>query len=231
MRSAKPLLVTSLWHAGLMNTYIWLYVNIPGKEHVALPVLGPIHGSSLRPQCLPGWTIKSKVNECQTVTMCTLLIWKCQTLRRTLFWFCDNLKEMITHFVPSSADIPNLRACLSFSQFFFLCNASLIMLFYIVSSCPAVEFVLLKTLNRLRTFLSLLLVSYMKPNQYSTMLDWKLEAVSTRIYWFLPFSSLPSILTAQSLQLRLGFIHHRGCSCTRPHWAALWEEDKAWYIH
>lgn len=151
-----------------------------------------------------------------------------QTLKSTLFWFCDNLKEMIIHFVPSSADIPNL--CVSFRQFF-MCNSSLIMLFYIVSSCPAVEFVLLKTLNRLRTFLSLLLVSYMKPNQYSTMLDWKLEAVSTRIYWFLPFSSLPSILTAQTLQLRLGFIHHRGCSCTRPHWAPLWEEEKAWYIH
>lgn len=160
--------------------------------------------------------------------MCTLFIWKCQTLRHTLFWFHDNLKEMITRFVPSSADIPNLRVCLSFSQFFSCVrNASLIMLFYIVSSCPAVEFVLLKTLNRLRTFLSLLLVSYMKPNQYSTMLDWKLEAVSTRIYWFLPFSSLPSILTAQTLQLRLGFIHHGCCSCTLPHWAPLWEEDKA----
>lgn len=117
--------------------------------------------------------------------------------------------------------------CVSFSQFFLMCNSSLIMLFYVVSSCPTVEFGLLKTLNRLRTFLSLLLVSYMKPNQYSTMLDWKLEALSTRIYWFLPFPSLPSILTAQTLQLRLGFIHHRGCSCTRPHWAPLWEEDKA----
>lgn len=38
MRNAKPLLVTSLWHAGLMNTsaYIWLYINIPRKEHVAM---------------------------------------------------------------------------------------------------------------------------------------------------------------------------------------------------
>lgn len=85
---------------------------------------------------------------------------------------------------------------------------------YIVSFCPLVEFVLLKTLNRLLTFLSLPLVSYMKLNRYSTVLDWKLEAVSTRIYWFLPFSTVPSILTARTLQLSLGFIHHRGCSCT-----------------
>lgn len=46
-----------------------------------------------------------------------------------------------------------------------VCAQYLIMLFYIVSSCPAVEFVLLKTLNQLLTFLALLLVSYMKPNQ------------------------------------------------------------------
>lgn len=50
MRSAKPLLVTSLWHAGLMNTsaYIWLYVNIPGKEHVALSSL-PLSGHPISP--------------------------------------------------------------------------------------------------------------------------------------------------------------------------------------
>lgn len=111
-----------------------------------------------------------------------------------------------------------------------MCNVALIMLFYIVSSCPRVEFVLLKSLNLLQTFLPLLLVSYMKPNQYSTMLDWKLEAVPTRIYWFLPFSSVPSILTVWTLQPRPGFIHHRGRSCTLPPSALLWEEDDAWCI-
>lgn len=119
MRSAKPLLVTILWHAGLMNTSadIWLYVNIPSKEHVVLPMLSlpftvhPIGPSAFQTgQCGP----KSNCNNVH------LFIWKCQTLRHTLFWFHDNLKELITHFVPSSADIPNLRVCLSSSQFILL---------------------------------------------------------------------------------------------------------------
>lgn len=46
--------------------------------------------------------------------------------------------------------------------------------------------------------------SHMKPNQCSAVLDWKLEAVSTRIYWFLSFSPAPSFFSAQTLPLRPG---------------------------
>lgn len=47
-------------------------------------------------------------------------------------------------------------------------------------------------------------LSHMKPNQYGAVLDWKLEAVSTRIYWFLSFSLVPSFFSAQALPLRPG---------------------------
>ncbi len=47
-------------------------------------------------------------------------------------------------------------------------------------------------------------LSHMKPNQYSAVLDWKPEAVPTRIYWFLSFSPVPSFFSAQALPLRPG---------------------------
>lgn len=47
-------------------------------------------------------------------------------------------------------------------------------------------------------------LSHMKPNQYNAVLDWKLEAVSTRIYWFLSFSPVPSLFSAQALPFRPG---------------------------
>lgn len=59
----------------------------------------------------------------------------------------------------------------------------------------------------------------MKPNQCSAVLDWKLEAVSTRIYRFLSFSPAPSFFSAQTLPLSRGskgFILQQGLRCAIP---------------
>ena len=64
----------------------------------------------------------------------------------------------------------------------------------------------------------------MKPNQYGAVLDWKLEAVSTRIYWFPSVSPVPSSFSAQALPLRPGskdFTLQQGLRCSVPSWARL----------
>lgn len=68
-------------------------------------------------------------------------------------------------------------------------------------------------------------LSHMKPNRYGAVLDWKLEAVSTRIYWFLSFFSPCSLLLfrpSPSVQTGIkSFILQQGLRCTVPDWALL----------
>lgn len=72
--------------------------------------------------------------------------------------------------------------------------------------------------------------SHMKPNQCSAVLDWKLEAVSTRIYRFLSFSPAPSFFSAQTLPLSpgsKGFILQQGLRCAIPD-ARVQREGHCW---